>query len=138
MEREPGLDRQEPWEEAARNAREKARFVAEETRERAREFGHAAEQKADNFTDTVAEKLQGAASKLHNEADRLPGGQKVADFARTAGDKMGSAASYLREHDAKDMLGDLDRVVRRHPGPSLLCAAALGFLIGMAFRHEES
>lgn len=34
------------------------------------------------------------------------------------------------------MLSDVEDIVRRNPGPSLLIAAGIGFLIGRAFREE--
>jgi hypothetical protein len=35
------------------------------------------------------------------------------------------------------MMADVETVVRRNPGPSLLVAGALGFLIGRAFRSNN-
>jgi hypothetical protein len=34
------------------------------------------------------------------------------------------------------MLSDVEEIVKRNPGPSLLIAVALGFLIGRAFRED--
>jgi hypothetical protein len=34
------------------------------------------------------------------------------------------------------MLSDVEGMVKRNPGPSLLIAVAIGFLIGRAFRED--
>jgi hypothetical protein len=138
MDREPGIDQPNPLYEEPVSPTHTIRPFTEDAYEKTREMADRAEYRTESFSSSVAEKLQGAASKLHEEADLLPGGQKIQDFARTAGDKMGAAAHYFREREVKDMMTDVNHLVRRHPGPSLLCAAALGFLVGWAFRHEES
>jgi ElaB/YqjD/DUF883 family membrane-anchored ribosome-binding protein len=56
--------------------------------------------------------------------------------AHSTADKLESTAGYIREHDVKAMFSDVEDVVRRNPGPSLLIAASIGFLIGRAFREE--
>jgi ElaB/YqjD/DUF883 family membrane-anchored ribosome-binding protein len=138
MDREPRIDERDALYEGTGSSTQTTRPLTDDAYEKARDAADAAEHRVESFSSSVAEKLQGAASKLHEEADRLPGGEKIQDFARSAGDKMGAAAHYFRDREVKDMVTDVDHFVRRHPGPSLLCAAAVGFLVGWAFRHEES
>jgi len=35
------------------------------------------------------------------------------------------------------MMSDVAELVKRNPGPSLLAAAAIGFLVGRAFRSDD-
>jgi hypothetical protein len=65
-----------------------------------------------------------------------PGGQKVADAARTAADAMGTAADYVRSNGIKGMAADVQRIVKNNPGPALLAAAALGFLLARTLSRD--
>jgi ElaB/YqjD/DUF883 family membrane-anchored ribosome-binding protein len=65
---------------------------------------------------------------LRNAADE--GGQKVQQFANAAVERLSTTADYVRSHDGKRMLADVERVVKNNPGPALAVAAALGFVIG--------
>ena len=76
-------------------------------------------------TDSVLD----AASSLRERADSLPGGAKVAAAAHTAANVMESTAEYFQGRDFGEMVADLKAVARRHPGATLLTAAALGFLL---------
>jgi hypothetical protein len=77
-----------------------------------------------------------AASALHEKADSLPGGEKVANAAHTAADALGSTADYLRENGLKGMLQDVQKLVKNNPGPALLTAAVLGFLLARTFSRD--
>jgi hypothetical protein len=70
-----------------------------------------------------------AASSLRQRADSLPGGEKLAAAAHTAANVMESTAEYFQDHGFEDMVADLKDMARRHPGATLLTAAALGFLL---------
>ena len=80
----------------------------------------------------AAERLRSsAASGLNSAADAVhAGGERVASAAHRAGDALASGADYVRDNDVRDMVDDLAQVVRNNPGPALLCAAALGFVLG--------
>ena len=80
--------------------------------------------------------------------DRYPSDQtmksavdSIADVARTAADtvdearqtvasRLNTATDYVRGFDRKRMLADVERAIKDHPGPSILIAAAFGFVIG--------
>ncbi len=76
-------------------------------------------------TDSVLD----AASSLRQRADSLPGGEKLAAAAHTAANVMESTAAYFHGRGFEDMAADLKDMARRHPGATLLTAAALGFLL---------
>lgn len=83
--------------------------------------------------DTVTRGIDSAADALQDKANSMPGGEKVASAARSAAGAVGTAADYVRENDVKSMLGDFQGLVKRNPGPALLGAAALGFLLSRIF-----
>jgi hypothetical protein len=92
--------------------------------------------KIDEKRGAAAEGLDSAADTLHAKADKLPGGEKVARAAHTAADALTSTAEYMREKDLKSMVADMQTLVKNHPGPALLSAAALGFLIARTFSRD--
>jgi len=80
----------------------------------------------------VAERLDTAASTIEEGAQRIPGGQKVKDLAQAAADTLGSTADYMRSHDTRRMVSDVEHMVRNNPGPALLIAGIVGFMLGRA------
>ena len=67
---------------------------------------------------------------LHEKSDA------VARAAHSAADAVSHGAEYVRDTHMRTMMGDLVAVNRRNPGPSLLGAAAPGFLLGRALSHD--
>lgn len=92
--------------------------------------GAKAAQRADRARVGAAAGLDTVASTLHQRGDR------VASAAHSAADAVSSGAEYLRAHDVQTMMRDLMEVIRRNPGPSLLGAAALGFILGRALSRD--
>jgi hypothetical protein len=85
---------------------------------------------------TLTEAASSAASTLHENADRLPGGESVARAAHTAADAIQTSADYFEDRDPREMLEDLRQMAMRHPGATLLTAVALGFLLARSLsRH---
>ena len=58
------------------------------------------------------------------------------DIAHSAAEKVDAVAGYLQGHDTKQMMADVQAIVKKNPGPSILIAAAVGFLIGRALRND--
>ena len=87
--------------------------------------------------DAAARLRSSAASGLDSAADAMhASGERVASAAHRAGDALASGAEYVRAHEVRDIVDDLAEVVRNNPGPALLCAAALGFVLGRSvYRH---
>jgi ElaB/YqjD/DUF883 family membrane-anchored ribosome-binding protein len=73
---------------------------------------------------------------MHEKADQLPGGEKVTNLAHSAADKLSATADYVREHDLDSMMSDVESFVKKNPGPAILTAALLGFLVGRTFRRD--
>jgi ElaB/YqjD/DUF883 family membrane-anchored ribosome-binding protein len=90
---------------------------------------------ADRLSDTratTADGLDTAASALHKGADNLPGGDTVSGLAHSAADRLSTTADYVRRNDVNRMMADVETLVKNNPGPSLVIAAAFGFLLGRA------
>jgi len=117
----------------ARNAKESLSDAAKTVKDKTQEFGRDAMNKIEENRVSAAGALHNAASSMHQKADKLPNGP---DLAHSAADRVDAVASYLQGHDTKQMMADVETVVRRNPGPSLLAAGVLGFLVGRAFRSN--
>ena len=97
---------------------------------KARDLGNRAADRADQARVGAAAGLDSVASSLHER------GEQVASAAYGAADAVAYGAEYLRDNDVRGMLNDLVEVIRRNPGPSLLGAAALGFMLGRALSRD--
>lgn len=85
----------------------------------------------------AADGLKGAARGLHKRADDIAtGAERVSAVTHKVADKVESASRYVRDNDSRDMLSDVEAVVRKHPTTSLLAALTIGFLAARAFRDD--
>ena len=62
--------------------------------------------------------------------------QAAGNVAHSAADKLEAVAGYMRDNDTKKMMADVEEVVKKNPGRSLLVAVAVGFLAGRALRNS--
>ena len=116
-----------------------AREVTEGARNAATSMADAARDAAatiDESRSTAADGLDAAASALHDRAADLPGLETVRTVARVTAERLGSSAEYVRTHDAKRMMADVQSFVKSNPGPALAVAAAFGFLLGRALCRD--
>ena len=125
----------EPYEEGTPTVSETD--TATEGKENVPDLGSTAAHKIDENRDAAASGLEKAASALHEKAESLPGGEKVASIAHATAENLSSTADYVREHDVKQMIGDIETLVKNNPGPSLLIAAVFGFLVARAFINKD-
>lgn len=100
--------------------------LSEQAQGAAADLARKATRRAEQVRGRAAQGLDSAAKSVH------AGGERVAHAAHSAGDALSTSARYVRENDLRDMVDDMLDVVRDNPGPALLGAAALGFLIGRA------
>ena len=122
--------------DTAQNVKERVADAASTAKQRVSDAGRQATDKIDDKRGAAADALGNAASAIHEKAEDLPGGETVRSVAHSAADTLESTAGYIREHDVRAMMSDVEEIVKRNPGPSLLIAAAIGFLIGRAFRED--
>lgn len=78
----------------------------------------------------TAEGLDTAASGINAGTDR------VTDLAHSAADSLGASARYARKHGSRDMVHDVESLIKAHPGKALLTAVVLGFLAGRTFSRD--
>lgn len=121
----------ETWQQTSNRAAE----YAGEAKEKAAELGRDAEQKMNQKRESAANALKNTAGSLRDRAHSSS--EAIANFGDRTADRLENTANYLREHDMRGMMGDLEGMVRRNPGPSLIAAAAFGFLLGAAMRGRE-
>ena len=121
---------------AASGLGDKVSDAASQAKDKIADFGRTAADKIDQNRDTAAGGLESAAKTIHERAESLPGGEKVATLAHTTADKLNSTADYVRQHDVSGMMADVERLVKKNPAQSLLAAAVVGFLVGRAFSND--
>jgi hypothetical protein len=92
------------------------------------DLGRSATNAIDQARTDAAAKLHTAASAVRSTANKSA--SMIEDCAEGAGHRLDSTSSYLDKHDAGDMLHDLRRIVRRHPGPVLLLTASVAACVG--------
>lgn len=102
------------------------------------DMGRKAADRIDDNLGAAAGGLDKAAAGLHERADHLPGVEKAEALAHSAADKLSNTADYLRSHDVDRMLEDLNVLVTKHPGPSLLAAGVIGFWLGRTLMGSRS
>jgi ElaB/YqjD/DUF883 family membrane-anchored ribosome-binding protein len=99
-------------------------------------LARAAVDRIDANRSTTADRLETAASALRDKSGSLPGGEKVTEAARVTADRLHATADYVRARDINTMRRDMVTLVKNHPGPSLMVAAAFGFLLGRATTRD--
>jgi len=111
--------------------------VASQAKEKVTDLGRTAARKIDQNRQAAASGLESAALTLREKAHVLPGGPKVTGLAHATADKLTSTARYVRQNDVDRMMSDAGRLVKNNPGPSLVAAAVIGFLLGRAFTSKD-
>ncbi len=119
-------------ESAADNMTDSARGTVASITDAARDAGTA----LDDSRSAAADNLDAAASAVHDRVADLPGGESVRNVARATADRLSSSADYVRTHDARRMMADVESIVRSNPAPALAIAATLGFVLGRALSRD--
>jgi ElaB/YqjD/DUF883 family membrane-anchored ribosome-binding protein len=110
--------------------------TASHVRDSASEVAKRALGEIDEQRENTASALEGAAAKIHAAADA--GAGKISSAMHSAAGGIESAAAFLREHDTRRMISGVERLIRRHPARSLLIAAGIGFLTGLALKDSSA
>jgi ElaB/YqjD/DUF883 family membrane-anchored ribosome-binding protein len=109
---------------------------ADTVREKAQNLGRKAVDRVNDSRSSAASGLENAASAIHGRAENLPGGPRVQSAAHSTADKLAATANYMRTHEVKDVVADIEHIIRRNPGQSLLAACVVGFFAGRLLRHD--
>jgi hypothetical protein len=129
--------------QTAQSLTDQARAVGETAVSQATRARDAVSQAARSAVDAVdegrvatADRLEETASAVRQRSESLPGGPRVRQIAQTAADGLTTTADYVRTHDIKGLVDDVEAVVKNNPGPALLVAAAFGFLLARAMARD--
>ncbi len=79
---------------------------------------------------TVADALDSAASRVSAGAEHL------SEAARTATERLGASAEWVRTTSGRDLADGFHRMVRAHPARVVVGAIVVGFLVGRMFRAK--
>lgn len=98
----------------------------------------AAEQRASSTMTQVGDTLEQVAQAVRQAGDNLRSEQpQVAGFADTAAQQVERAATYLRDHDAGEVIGGVQDFARRQPAVVVGAGLALGLLVGRALKSAN-
>jgi ElaB/YqjD/DUF883 family membrane-anchored ribosome-binding protein len=84
--------------------------------------------KAGESLEQVARAMRDAGTNLREERP------EIATYADTAAQRVDTAASYLREHDAREVIDTAQDYARRQPAVVVAGALAVGLLVGRFLR----
>ena len=94
-----------------------------------------AEQRASSAMTQVGDTIQQVARAVRNTGEQLRSDQpQLAGLADTAAEQAEHAAQFLREHDARDVLDEVQDFARRQPAVIVGAGLALGLLVGRAIK----
>ena len=94
------------------------------------------DEKASRIAEQVDDLGRETAESLHAAAASIRKGSKaIENVAESTADKLDGAGSYVEKHNVKRAVAESRKLVRRYPVESLVLAAGVGFLSGLAIRH---
>jgi hypothetical protein len=114
--------------EDGRTLKEATMQKAQAAKDQVRELANHGRQEVAGQLDCVARALRGAGDQIGEES------AQASQYTRLAGDKVGELATYLRDHDAVDLVHDVEGFARTNPLVFLGGCAVAGFLIGRFFK----
>jgi len=98
----------------------------------------AAEQRASSTMTQVGDTLEQVAAAVRGAGDNLRAEQpQLAGFADTAAKQVESAAQFLRDHDAREVIDGAQDFARRQPAVVVGAGLALGLLVGRALKSAN-
>ena len=95
------------------------------------ELGRSAGKGLDRARDETGDALHAAASSVRQTGRR--GSEAIDDLASGTAKRLDATASYVEDHDLRDVFADLRKFGGRHLTGTLVAAAAIGCLAGLAF-----
>jgi|SRR5271157_5268280 len=113
-----------------RTLTEQASELGKEAKESIEELGRSAGKRLDEARDETGDALHTAAASVRKTGRQ--GSEAIDNLATSAADRLDATASYVEDHDLRDVFTGLRRFARRHLAGSLVVAATIGFLAGSA------
>ena len=112
---------------------DKASELGKDAKESVEELGRSVGRKLDEARDETGGALHAAASSVRTTGRQ--GSEAIDNLATGTADRLDATASYVEDHDLKDVFNGLRKFGRRHLTGSLVAAAAVGFLAGSALNR---
>jgi hypothetical protein len=109
---------------------ETAAELGKEAKESVEELGRSAGRRLDEARDEAGGALHSTASSVRTTGRQ--GSRAIGHIAAGAADRLDATASYIEDHELRDMFAGLRRFGRRHLTGSLVAAVAIGFFAGSA------
>ena len=113
-----------------RTLTESASDLGKEAKESVEQFGRSAGKKLDEVREETGAALHTAASSVRKTGRKSS--EAIDNLATGAADRLDATASYVEDHDLRDVFTGLRKFGRSHLTESLIAAAAFGFLAGSA------
>jgi ElaB/YqjD/DUF883 family membrane-anchored ribosome-binding protein len=88
----------------------------------------------DASRDAVASRIESAGNVVHDQATRLSGASQ--EWGRVTAQTMDRTAQYIRQRSVRQMLSDVETLVKNNPIPSVVGAIVMGFIVGRAVNRE--
>jgi ABC-type transporter Mla subunit MlaD len=107
--------------------------LGKDAKESVEELGRTAGRKLDDARDQTGGALHAAASSVRKTGRQ--GSEAIDNFATGAADRLDATASYVEDHDLKEVFKGLRKFARQHLTGSLVFAVAIGFLAGAALNR---
>lgn len=97
--------------------------------------GRTAETQASRTMDKAGEALEQVARAVRDSGNQLREQRpEIAGIADTAAEKVEQVSTYLRQHDAREVISEAERFARRQPALVVGGGLALGVIIGRLLR----
>jgi ElaB/YqjD/DUF883 family membrane-anchored ribosome-binding protein len=109
---------------------ETASELGNDAKDSIEELGRTAGRKLDEAREETGGALHAAASCVRKTGRQ--GSEAIDTLATGTADRLDATASYVEDHDLRDVLTGLGKFGRRHLTGSLVVAGAIGFLAGSA------
>jgi ElaB/YqjD/DUF883 family membrane-anchored ribosome-binding protein len=109
---------------------ETASELGKDAKDSIEEMGRSAGRKVDAAREETGGALHAAASCVRKTGRQSS--EAIDNLASGTADRLDATASFVEDHDLKDVFAGLQKFGRRHLTGSLVVAGAIGFLAGSA------
>jgi ElaB/YqjD/DUF883 family membrane-anchored ribosome-binding protein len=116
-----------PW----RDEDMKTETSVAQTEAKLKQAASALANKAEQVTQTLGANVEAAAEVVR---DRLPHEGRMGQASTVLSDQISAAGRYLQQKGLRDMMANMESVIRQYPVQSLLLGAGLGYLLSRLHR----
>lgn len=109
----------------------KQEVTREELKKRSRELADDTRRHAgDTVNETGSRGMNAVGERIDRAAEYI---DERRGEPTPAAEKLHNAATWMKEHDARDMMASIDRAVQAHPYRSMAIGIAFGYVVGRLF-----